>query len=67
MVQHLFAHAAEAAAAFLDAVEVRKTLRQDRIARAWSVFPPAQAGKQVFVDEFIRLASRITVLFIEAE
>lgn len=43
MVQHLVAHAAKTAVAFLDAVKVRETLSQQGIARTGAVLALAQA------------------------
>ena len=43
--EHLVAHPAKAAPAFLDPMEIGKALRQDRIARARTVFALAKIGQ----------------------
>ena len=45
MVEHLVMHPAKAAPAFFDAMEVGKTLDDNRVARAGPVFPFAKAGE----------------------
>ena len=45
MIEHLVAHAAKAAAAFLDAMEIGEALRQDGIPRAGPVFALAEVGE----------------------
>jgi len=46
MVEHLVAHPAEAAASFLNTVEIGKALSQDRVTRAWPILSLAQTGKR---------------------